>query len=535
MNQACDRFGPDDCVALVPWAWIQLDAPPNLGPFPFLCGVEPEVIASLHEAHHLLLGLLEHAVYAALSADASLKDPSLRRQLEDAYAEVVQSRPNLQANIRCGRRADGTFQWEYALDPAHSPTIAFTRLRLWNALTQASVPLELVPSSVPAVGRFLGLLDGTHRMRELQSAATELDAGAAPVLTRLLDALHSQKCLALSAGSALSAHWSAATRDRDLLHLGHATLLYREHDHFFLFDPWLMPWLAESPVPSPWGTLLPRPSAIFLTHEHSDHLDIRTLLHLPKDIAVIVPSRKNRRALAFDYVGLLGALGFDRVVELAHGDSWTLGSAEVVAVPFFGEDPCELSVPRNCYLLHDRDRNALVLADSGPTNSGSSVVTAGIITELVRRYGPITTILATRQQVRGLCAYHPNACLSPPGKWLEVGEDSYLTVGYLADLAAGAKARLLVCYAMGGADWYPDYQPTLFTRRNSARTALLTADWEPVEKLVAALAPHGCRYHASQAFDLFRPTDDGGTQVLSVAEALHPLRLFGWDQTEPSP
>ena len=141
-----------------------------------------------------------------------------------------------------------------------------------------------------------------------------------------------------------------------------------------LFDPWLLPWFAESSVPSLWGALLPKPAAVFLTHDHDDHVDPRTLLHLPKETPIIVPSRRNRKKLHYDYLGLLREMGFGRVVELAHGESWDFDGGAVVSVPFYGEDPCDLEMPRNCYLIHDRGQNILVHADSGPTNNGRSAL-----------------------------------------------------------------------------------------------------------------------------------------------------------------
>jgi hypothetical protein len=294
-----------------------------------------------------------------------------------------------------------------------------------------------------------------------------------------------------------------------------------------------MPWFAESPVPSLWGCLLPRPAAIFLTHDHDDHVDPRTLLHMPKDLPVIVPSRRNRRALYFDYPALLRELGFSQIIELAHGETWKFEGGVVVSVPFFGEDPCDLEMPRNCYLIADRGRNTLVHVDSGPTNSGRSAVKEGVIDQLVQTYGPIATVLASQQQLLELRTYATHASLSHPGKWLQVGENGYLTNGYLAELAAHAKARLFASYATGGADWYPDHLSFMFSGRNPARTALLTANWESPEKLGDLLAAGGCRYHYSRALDVFRPTTDGGTAVISAADALAPLTLYRQGYGDP--
>src|SRR5437870_4621064 len=204
-----------------------------------------------------------------------------------------------------------------------------------------------------------------------------------------------------------------------------------------------MPWIDEMPIPSLWGSLLPRPAAIFLTHDHEVHVD------------------------------------------------------------------------------------------SGPTNAGRSALTEGVIDDLVKRYGPIATIFASQQQLQEVRTFAVHACLSPPGQWLEVGEDGFLTNSYLAQLATAAKARLFVSYATGGADWYPDHLSFMFSRRNPARTALLTAHWERPEALKDKLAPVGCGYHYSRALDIFRATPDGGMTVASAGEQLFPLTLYRLDHGDP--
>jgi L-ascorbate metabolism protein UlaG (beta-lactamase superfamily) len=523
----------DQYIGLVPWAWVQLESTEAPGPFPFIGGVAPEVMASLHEAHSLLLSGIETAISDVFARRAPLEEPLLRHRLEDAYAELVNSRPHLNAHIRCGRRPDGTFQWEVPLDPSRSATMTYMGLRAFNAVKRQAMPLPFDRPIAPAFGKLLGFLDGTHQVSEVRTVATASGRELERHLTRLLEALKAQDCLALSTQSTVWNRWLTATVDQDLVHLGHAALLYRQQERFFLFDPWLMPWFAESPVPSLWTSLLPRPAAVFLSHDHDDHVDPRTLLHLPKDVPVIVPSRRNRRTLYFDYPALLRELGFTQVVELAHGDSWDFEGGAVVSVPFFGEDPCDIEMPRNCYLIADRGRNTLVHVDSGPTNAGRSAVRDGVIQGLVQKYGPISTLLASQQQLLEVRSYAAHAPLSHPGRWLEVGENGFLTNGYLAELAAAAKARLFVSYATGGAEWYPDHLSFMFSRRNPARTALLTAHWEPPGDLKAKLAPAGCGYHYSQAMDAFRPAADGGTTVVPLTDLVNPLALYQLDHDPP--
>lgn len=521
-------------VSLVPWCWVQLESADPPGPFPFIGGVAPEVVGSLQEAHSLLSSTIDTAISDVFSKRAPLDDPDRRQRLEDAYAELVNARPYLKQHIRCGRGPDGTFHWDYPIDPTKSATVTNGGLRIFHAVNRQALPMGFNDRRLgPSVGKLLGLLDGTHTADALRSSVAAMPRDAQGLLMKFLETLQQYGCLASSPSASVHRHWFEVVQDQDTVHLGHAALLYRQRESVFLFDPWLLPWFAESPLPSLWGGLLPKPAAVFLTHDHDDHVDPRTLLHLPKDTPIIVPSRRNRKQLYFDYRALLTELGFDRVVELAHGDSWAFEGGAVISVPFYGEDPCDLEMPRNCYLISDRGYNLLVHADSGPTNNGRSALKDNIIQQLVGKYGPIPLVLASQQQLLEIRSHAAHAPLSHPGQWLDVGENGYLTNEYLAELCAAAHARLFVSYATGGADWYPDHLSFMFSHRNPARTTLLTAHWEDPEKLKGLLVSQECRYHRAHALDLYRATGRGEIQVMSATKALAPLNSYRLDHSDP--
>jgi len=521
-------------VSLVPWCWVQLESAEPPGPFPFVSGVAPEVVASLQEAHSLMSSAIDTAISDVFSKRAPLDDADRQRRLEDAYAELVNARPYLTQHIRCSRGPDRKFHWDFPIDPAKSSTVTNGGLRIFHAVNRQALPMGFNDRPLgPSVGKLLGRLDGTHTTDELRSSITAMPRESQGLLMKLLESLQLHGCLAASPTASVRRHWFDVVRDQDTVHLGHAALLYRQRETMFLFDPWLLPWFAESPLPSLWGGLLPKPAAVFLTHDHDDHVDPRTLLHLPKDIPIIVPSRRNRKQLFFDYRALLTELGFDQVIELAHGESWAFEGGAVISVPFYGEDPCDLGMPRNCYLISDRGHNVLIHADSGPTNDGRSALKDNIIQQLVGKYGSIPLVLASQQQLLEIRSHTTHAPLSHPGKWLDIGENGYLTNAYLAEVCAAAHAGLFVSYATGGADWYPDHLSFMFSRRNPARTALLTAHWEPPEKLKDLLISQGCRYHRAQALDLYRATDQGEIQVISASDVLAPLDLYRSDYGDP--
>jgi hypothetical protein len=535
MSTIWDSLPRHQYLALAPWCWVQLESAEAPGPFPFVAGVAPEVVASLYEAHSLLASSIDTAISDVFSKRAPLDDPDRQRLLEDAYAELVNGRPYLKQHIRCGRKPDGTFQWEFPTDPTKSATVSNGGLRIFHSVKRQAIPIGFDQRPLgPIVGKVLGFLDGTHQTEEIKTVVTTAGRDAERVLTKLMESLHQYECLVSSSSSSVKAHWFKTVQDQDTVHLGHAAVLYRQRDNMLLFDPWLLPWFAESSVPSLWGVLTPKPAAIFLTHDHDDHVDSRTLLHFSKDTPIIVPSRRNRRKLFYDYLSLLRELGFGRVIELAHGEQWSFDGGAVHAVPFYGEDPCDLEMPRNCYLINDRGHNVLVHADSGPTNNGRSALKDGIIQQLVRKHGPISLVLASQQQLLEVRSHAAHAALSHPGKWLDVGENGYLTNAYLADLCAAAQAKLFVSYATGGAEWYPDHLSFMFSQRNPARTALLTAHWEHPEKLKDLLSRQGCGYHYAQALDLYRATAEGHIDRLSAGDALAPLTLYRLDHGDPA-
>ena len=529
-----DSFPKHHYLSLAPWTWVQLESAEPPGPFPFVEGVAPEVVASLSEAHSLLSSAIDTAISDVFSKRAPLDDPDRQRRLEDAYAELITARPYLQQHIRCGRMRDGTFQWEFPTDPAKSARVTNGGLRIFNSMKRQALPIGFDQRPLgPLAGKVLGLLDGTHQGSEIRTVVATSGRDGERLLIRLLEALHQLECLVSSTTSSIKSSWFETVQDTDMVHLGHAALLYRQREQTLLFDPWLLPWFAESSVPSIWGSLLPKPAAIFLTHDHDDHVDPRTLLHLPKETPIIVPSRRNRLKLCFDYLSLLRELGFGQVIELAHGDSWAFDGGAVYSVPFYGEDPCDLEMPRNCYLIADRGYNVLIHADSGPTNSGKSVLKDGVIQSLVRKHGPIPLVFASQQQLLEIRGHAAHAPLSHPGKWLDVGENGYLTNAFLAEVCAAAQAKLFVSYATGGADWYPDHLSFMFSRRNPARTALLTAHWEQAETLKELLARQGCGYHYGHALDLFRRATDGSVEPVATGEALTPLSLYRLDHGDP--
>lgn len=110
--------------------------------------------------------------------------------------------------------------------------------------------------------------------------------------------------------------------------LGHATALIESGSARLLTDPVLSKVVGHlwrhattPPVPAELG-------AILLSHAHRDHLDVRTLARIPRDVPLVVPAGIDRAVHRLKRP----------VIELAIGDSTTIAGAIVTAVEVDHDD-----------------------------------------------------------------------------------------------------------------------------------------------------------------------------------------------------
>lgn len=57
-----DQYCSNQFVGLQPWVWVQLESSEPPGPFPFMGGVDPEVVANLYEVHGILMSSVETVI-----------------------------------------------------------------------------------------------------------------------------------------------------------------------------------------------------------------------------------------------------------------------------------------------------------------------------------------------------------------------------------------------------------------------------------------------------------------------------------------
>lgn len=140
---------------------------------------------------------------------------------------------------------------------------------------------------------------------------------------------------------------------------------------------------------------------ICITHTHPDHWHLPSILqHAERGrTRVFVPSVEVNALTKENPARMLRALTDLDGVETAWWDRRSVGDIEMIALPFYGEQPTRdhAIVPAqirnwgNCYRFHLYGRSILVLADSGVDPEGSVL---GAVSDSCSRDGPVDFVLS---------------------------------------------------------------------------------------------------------------------------------------------
>ena len=107
---------------------------------------------------------------------------------------------------------------------------------------------------------------------------------------------------------------------RRVTYLGHSTTLIELDGVCLLTDPVLRGRVLHLRRTAPAPPSPDRLDAVLISHGHHDHLDLRSLDRLPRDVQVVLPRGLGR---------LVSARGFDRVSEVEEGDEVAFGGVSV--------------------------------------------------------------------------------------------------------------------------------------------------------------------------------------------------------------
>lgn len=110
------------------------------------------------------------------------------------------------------------------------------------------------------------------------------------------------------------------------------------------------------------------PSAIFVTHQDTDHIDLGAVALVPPEVPIFVPATDGAPWQVDLVQAIRAILGEDRDVRvLRHGESVVYGDLKVTAFPFVGEFPISLQHHWNGYLVELPDQVWALCADSAVT------------------------------------------------------------------------------------------------------------------------------------------------------------------------
>jgi len=111
-----------------------------------------------------------------------------------------------------------------------------------------------------------------------------------------------------------------------IANLGHSTFYININGIKILTDPFLYPFIftIKRVKKALRPDLLPKPDYIIVSHAHYDHLDLRTLRHIDRDLKLIVAENTAK---------VVKRLKFKEVIELKHYESFSDKNIKVVSLP----------------------------------------------------------------------------------------------------------------------------------------------------------------------------------------------------------
>ena len=186
--------------------------------------------------------------------------------------------------------------------------------------------------------------------------------------------------------------------DGDLVFVGHNTVVANAGSTRILVDPFVRPAAREWPAGyQPIDTAeIGAVDAICLTHSHADHFDPGSLLRFPARDTRTRSGDRTRDPVGSGSRASLERLGFGNVRPLRWWSSTRVGSFEITALPFYGEQPTVGAVLHpdvrnvgNAYVVAAPNWSAAFLADSGRDHLGD---VKDVATRWHRERGPVDIV-----------------------------------------------------------------------------------------------------------------------------------------------
>lgn len=153
--------------------------------------------------------------------------------------------------------------------------------------------------------------------------------------------------------------------DVRMRYFGHASVLVEWNGISILTDPFIVSRPLEGGVERlTFQDLPPEIDYVLITHNHSDHFAVETLLRLRHRIGCLVLPKSYGLLYGDISLKLMAQkLGFKRVTELETMEAIALPDGEIVAIPFFGEHG-DLAHGKTGYVVRAGNERIMFGADS---------------------------------------------------------------------------------------------------------------------------------------------------------------------------
>lgn len=283
--------------------------------------------------------------------------------------------------------------------------------------------------------------------------------------------------------------WNFSSRSPGIFRLQHASFLLQTDKARVLIDPHFVSInssdlnLASLMIPHKFNKQ--DINAVIISHSHSDHYDLPSLMMMPRDTLMIVPKVPRSSLLAPSFSNELRDLGFKNVIEQEwYRSPVIVEDIEIHAFPFYGEQPLRYEHPRhpmlrnwgNSYAFLTPNFSAWCLIDSGADADGSMVEVAE---EVKKKFGGMDVVLANLHDFFvGVKRCNPFYTTGAGEYWLSLTADQIarfpelcqhqITLGTkgVAEICAivGAKTFLPYAHAWSNLGTVPDDEPYLLNK-----------------------------------------------------------------------
>lgn len=148
-------------------------------------------------------------------------------------------------------------------------------------------------------------------------------------------------------------------------YFGHACLLLETSDIAILIDPIISPQTKSKQPRWTYNDLPENIDYVLITHNHTDHLVIETLLRIKHKVRhIVIPQSQKGFIIDPSMKYILQELGFNNIIQMDDFDKIALPHGQIISLPFLGEH-ADLDIQsKTAYYISLHNKNFIFCADS---------------------------------------------------------------------------------------------------------------------------------------------------------------------------